>query len=114
MRSTNQIIIAVQECEPCTEGELRLCIMSLKARLYFAEKAADDMAEAIETGADGKIAVAKLRAGFWRNEAESQFRAMKMPVDEYLGPGNTPGTPEQVERLRVSKAIFEKATGLKL
>ena len=114
MRSTNKIVIAVQECDPCTEEELRLCIMSLKARLYFAEEAANDMAEAIEAGADGKIAAAKLRAGFWRNEAEPRFKAMKMPVDEYLGPGNTPGTPEHAEHLRMSKAIFKKATGVEL
>lgn len=110
MRTTNQIMIAVQECEPCTEHELRLCIMSLKARLYFAEKAADDMAEAI----DGGQANARLRAGFWKNEAEARFKAMKMPVDEYLGPGNTPGTPEHAERLRIGKALFKKATGLEL
>ena len=109
MRSTNQIMIAVKECESCTEEELRLCITSLEARLYFAEKAADDMAEAID-GSRG----AKFRAGFWKNEAESRFQSMKMPVDEYLGPGNTPGTPEQAERLRISKAIFKKATGMEL
>lgn len=111
MRSTNQIIIAVQECEPCTEEELRLCIMSLKARLHFAESAADDMADAIDRGEHRGIdpgkGGAKMRAGFWRGEAESRFKAMKMPVDEYLGPGNTPGAPEYTEGLRVSKAIFK-------
>lgn len=110
MRSTNSIIIAVQECEPCTEQELRLCIMSLKARLYFAEKAADDMAEAIDNGQ----AKAKLRAGFWKNDAESRFKSIKMPVDKYLGLGNTPGTPEYADRLRLSKAILKKVMGLEL
>ncbi len=110
MRSTNQIIQAVLECEECTEEELRLCIMSLKARLYFAEKAADDMAAATEKG----LPATQMRAGFWKIEAEQRFASITMPVDKYLGPGSIPGTSEQVERLRVSKAIFEKATGEKL
>jgi len=110
MRSTNQIIIAVDECEPCTEEELRFCIASMKARLYFAEKAANDMADAIESGGVS----AKFRAGFWKHEAETRFQSMKMPVDKYLGPGNTPGTPEHAERLRIGKAIFKKATGIEL
>jgi hypothetical protein len=109
MRSTNEIIIAVSECYACTDEELRLCIMSLKARLHFAEKAADDMANAIESGVNPK-----LRAGFWKNDAESRFRSMKMPVDKYLGPGNTPGTPEHTRRMNLGKAIFKKATGLDL
>ena len=110
MRSTNQIILDVQECETCTVEELRLCIMSLNARLYFAQKAADDMAEATEMG----LPAARMRAAFWKNEAEQRFASIKMPVDKYLGPGNTPGTPEQIEQLRISKAIFKKATGLEL
>ncbi len=114
MRSTNDIMIAVRECDPCTDNELRLCITSLQARLYFAEKAADDMVEAIEAAVDGKAASAKLRAGFWRNEAEMRFQSIKMPVDEYLGPGNTPGTPEYAERLSLSKAIVKQATGMEL
>jgi len=114
MRSTNQIIIAVQECLPCTDAELRLCIMSLKARLYFAEDAANNMAEAIGPSGTATIASAKLQAGFWKNEAEARFRAMKMPVDKYLGPGNTPGTPEHAERMQMGKAIFKAATGMDL
>ena len=110
MKSTNEITIAVQECEPLTDEELRLCIMSLKARLYFAEKAANEMADAIEAGS----ASAKMRAGFWQRDAETRFQSKKMPVDQYLGPADTPGTPEYAERLRVGKAIFKKATGMDL
>jgi len=114
MRSTNEIIIAVDECDPCTEEELRLCIASMKARLYFAEDAADKMAAAIESDKSTANLRSKLRAGFWKNEAETRFQSMKMPVDEYLGAGNTPGTPEHAERLRIGKAIFKKATGIEL
>ena len=110
MRSTNEITIAVTECEPCTEQELRLCVAALKARVYFAEKSAGDMAEAIGKG----MGPAKLLAGFWNNESETRFRGMKMPVDEYLGPNNTPGTPEHAKRNELHKAIFKKATGLEL
>jgi hypothetical protein len=79
--------------------------MSLEARLYFAEKAANDMAKAIgNEQRDGK-----LRAMFWRDGVESRFRSIKMPVDEYLGRGNTPGTPEHAARLGVIKAVLKKA-----
>lgn len=114
MRSTNDIMIGVQECGACSDKELRLCIMSLAARLYFAEKAADDMAESIEAAADGKIQAAKLRAGFWSNDAESRFQSIKMPIDKYLGPGNTPGTAEYDDRLSLAKAVLKKATGLEV
>ncbi|KKK52537.1 hypothetical protein LCGC14_3103940 [marine sediment metagenome] len=110
MRSTNEIMIAVQECEPCTEEELRLCIAALQAKLYFAKKAANDMAKAI---GDGQTK-ARFRAAFWKNDADRRFKAMKMPVDEYLGAGNTPGTSEHAERLRFSKAVVKKAIGVEL
>lgn len=110
MRSTNEIVIAVQECQPCSDEELRLCIMSLKARLYFATKAANNLAEAIEMA---KPSV-KLKAGFWKRDAETRFRSNKMPVDEYLGSANIPGTQEYNDRLRVAKAICKKATGIEL
>ncbi len=103
-------MVAVQESQPCTEQELRLCVMSLHYQLYSAKKAADDMAGAIH---EGKPSM-KLRANFWQQDAETRFRSNKMPVDEYLGPGNTPGTPEHQKRLRIGKAILKKATGIEL
>lgn len=111
MRSTNEIRIAVSECEPCTDTELRLCIAAMGGQLHFAINASDRMSEAIES--DNKVQ-RLCRAGFWRDGAERRFQSNKMPVDKYLGPGNIPGSPEQVERLKVGKAIVKKATGMEL
>lgn len=111
MRSTNEIMISVQECKPCSDRELRMCIAALSSRLYFAEHAADGMSEAIKS--DSSM-LPLLRAGYWRDEAEHRFRSVKMPVDEYLGAGNMPGSPEQIQRLTAGKAFFKEVTGLEL
>lgn len=112
MRSTNEIMIAVSECEPCTDEELRFCISALGAMLHFAKIAADDMAEGIE--GDGTSLKHKVCAKLWKQNAEGRFKSIKMPVDQYLGPGNIPGSPEQVERLRIGKALVKKVTGVEL
>lgn len=110
MRSTNEIIIAVQDCLPCTDEELRLCIMSLKARLHFAEHDMDELSAAVTAGKP----FAKMRAGFWERDREMRFQSMKKPVEEYLGPANTPGTPEYTQRMAGARALFKKATGINL
>ncbi len=112
IRSTNQIMIAVSECEPCTDDELRMCISAIGAMLRFAKRAADDMSEGIESGGAG--VKHKVCARHWKNNADGRFKSIKMPVDEYLGPHHTPGSPEQVECLRLGKAIVKQGTGIDL
>lgn len=106
MRSMNQIIIAVKECEPCSDEELRCCIAALETRQCFAEQAADEMADALNGGNELRGTVA---ASLWKRNAENRFTVMKKPVDEYLGPNHIPGTDEQRENLRLGKAIFNGA-----
>jgi hypothetical protein len=106
MRSTNNLIIAVTECKPCTDEELRFCISALTAMLHFAEKAANEMSDGIEGG--GTSLKHKVCSKLWHENAEGRFKAIKMPVDKYLGTGNMPGSPEQVERMRFGKALIEK------
>lgn len=100
MRSTNEILIAVQECGSCTDEELRLCIMSMGTMLYFGHLAADDLAATI----CDPLGNAKVEAATWVNGTKGRFEAWKMPMDEYLGPSGMPGTPEHAERLALSKA----------
>lgn len=107
MRSTLDIIIAVKECQPVTEQELRLAVVALSAMESMDQRALRDLAEKVIEGKP----TAKLKAQFILQETETRFKSRKMPVDEYLGPGNIPGTPENVERVRVAKAIYKKATG---
>lgn len=112
MRSTNELMVAVSECDACTDEELRCCVSALSAMLHFAKRAADDMSEGIEGG--GTSIKHKVSAKLWRQNAEGRFNSIKMPVDTYLGPGNMPGSPEQAERLRIGKAIVKKVTGMTL
>lgn len=105
MRSTLQIIIAVQECEPVEPEELRLALMALSGIGHFIENELDAMIDVVEDGWEP----AKLRASFAKETRERMFQAMKKPPDEWLGPRFTPGTPEHAERLRMSKVIAKAA-----
>ena len=112
MRSTNEIIIAVKECQPVTEDELKLALCAMSGIHYHLKRSLEKTISDIE---DGKPeAMLKYRAGFEKGTLEVMFNAIKMPPDEFLGPDNTPGTPEFKKRLDLGKAIFKKATGLDL
>jgi hypothetical protein len=110
MRSTLEIIIAVKECQPVTEEELKLALMVMSSIDHFLESELRDLAEAVESGG----ASAKLRAGFAKGTLERMFAARKKAPDEWLGPGNIPGNPEHDRRLVTAKKLYEKATGQKL
>ena len=110
MRSTNEIIIAVKDCEPCTDKELRLAVVALSGMQIMDRMATRQLAKAIIEGTSS----ATLRAKFFLQEDEIRFKSMKMPVDEYLGQSNIPGTPENDYQMRLAKNIFKKATGLDL
>lgn len=110
MRSLNEIVIAVQNCEPCTDEELRLCVMALYYRDFQSKWAMDELSVLADKG-DSKT---RLRALLWLRDADSRFKGGKMPVDEFLGPGNIPWNDEYKRRLRMAEAVFEKATGIKL
>jgi hypothetical protein len=110
MRSLNEIVIAVQDCEPCTDEELRMCVMALHFRNHNATRDMDELCELVKCD-DAK---AKFRAAFWTRENESRFRGNKMPVDEFLGPGNIPWNDEYKARMKMAKNVFKKATGIDL
>jgi hypothetical protein len=107
MRSTLEIIIAVKECQPTTEEELRLALMAMSSIEHFIKEDLKSLVEAVEKGG----ASAKLRAQFARGTLERMFYARKKPPNEWLGKENVPGTPEQKERLATAKAIYKAATG---
>ena len=110
MRSVLEIIIAVKDQQPATDEELRLCIVALSAMQTMDGMQLHELAESVIDG----TASAKLRARHVMREAEIRFKSMKMPVDKYLGPRNTPGTPENDRSVRIAKNILKKATGIDL
>lgn len=110
MRSTLEIIIAVKDCQPITEQELKIAIMVMSSINHFLEDELRELAKAVEGGKSS----AKLRAGFANGTVERMLTARKKAPDEWLGMGNIPGTPEYAERLAGAKRLLEKATGQKL
>jgi hypothetical protein len=110
MRSTNEIVIAVKESQPATDQELRYCVLALSAMEYFARHNLNDLVDCVLN----ENQTVRMRAEFSKNERENRFQSAKMPVDQYLGPRNTPGTPEYEAGVKMSKALFAKATGIEL
>lgn len=112
MRTTNEIIVAVKECQPVTEQELKYALISMSSIDYFHKKDLMDLIQAIRE--EKPIPFLKMKAEFAWGTVERMFSGIKKPVDEWLGPGNIPGSPEQQARLAMGKKIFKKATGIDL
>lgn len=112
MRSTLEIIIAVQESQPVTEEELRLALLALSGINHFVQHDLDDLIEAIEEGK--AVPLLKMKAEFSKGTRERLFQGIKKDPREWLGPGNIPGNPEYEARRKMGKAIFKQATGIQL
>ncbi|MBV9863313.1 MAG: hypothetical protein JO267_14330 [Alphaproteobacteria bacterium] len=100
MRSTAEIVGAVQECQPATDQELRYALMSL---WYWAQMTASSLAEHSDLpSGDGK----GYPAFAARRRYEEWFAGMKLPVDQRLGPRWTPGTRENREGRALSAKVM--------
>lgn len=64
--------------------------------------------------AEPNISDEELRLCVEWGTVERMFAAQKKTPQEWLGPGNIPGSPEQRQRLAWGKKVYEKATGEKL
>lgn len=111
MRSTLDIIIAVQESQPATEEELRTCIVAMAAFDYFTSSNLAKLVEAIDSGKQVRIDIYKSESKKW---AETKFCAQKKPMIEWVGEDNMPGNPEYEARRKMFKGIAKAATGLDL
>lgn len=110
MRSTIEIIVAVQNSQPVTDDELRLALLALSGIDHFIRRALDDIIEA----ADERPRTLGLRIAYAKGTRERMFKALKIDPSAWLGPGFTPGTPEYAERQRVARNIYKQATGEEL
>jgi hypothetical protein len=106
-RSTLDIILAVKDCTPATEEELRLALMALSHMLQITERTLHDLAEAVREGKPS----AKMRAANELREYELRVKGRKMPPKEYLGPTYTPGTPENAAAMKWANGVYKAATG---
>lgn len=105
MRSTLDVIIALKESQPVTEDELRFALLALSNIDYFIKRSLGDLVEAVEADK----ASAKLKAAFAKGTRERMFQAMKQDPQVWLGPGNTPGTPEYAERYALAQKVAKAA-----
>jgi hypothetical protein len=111
-KTIREIAIAVSECQPLTDEELRLGLHAIANIEYFTRRALDDVIKAVEE--DRPVAFIKIKAGFAKQTRDDMWRAWGKQPKEWLGASHTPGTPEHSEQLRLGKAIFKKATGTDL
>lgn len=109
MRSTLDICVAVQDCAPATEQELRCAVASLSAVNHFLNRSLKKLIDATKTKPH--------MVQFWVQAAErtqsDMFDAKKRPMDVWLG-DDMPGTETHAARLRWAKDAFKKATGIDL
>lgn len=109
MKTINEVIIAVQEQQPCSEQELRLTLLALE---YMRSHLDRQMHALVEKVIAEDWRGAKFKAEFEKLEHEHRFSDMKVTAEHYLGPGLTPGTPDNIRAINSGKALFKKATGL--
>lgn len=95
-RTIGDIIEAAKSCEPATDEELRLALCAVSSLMVLHSLAPEPARQ------------------LWYHERmanerfEARFRILRAKPSEYLGPQNTPGNPEYVERRRISNALMSK------
>lgn len=97
MRTTIDIIGAVQEQQPVTEHELKLALLCLYYDGALATTADFENASHLKL---------KLRA---KESWERRFRMLKAEPDRYLGDRYTPGTEANATGRAASEAIYSAA-----
>lgn len=112
MRSTLEIEIDVSEDSPVTEQELRYALFALGHMYSLVKGQFRALLDSVEGHHSNELL--QLKARHSRDLLERMFQARKKSVDEWLGPENIPGSPEQQRRLRLGKTIVKRATGIDL
>ena len=109
MRTTNEIIIAVKDCEPVTDQELKLALVAMAGIQYFLKSDLQTLVDlSLGDAPSGRI---KMRAEFAKQTIDRMFKAIKTPPDKWLGEDGIPGTEANRSRMEMGKAIFKAATG---
>ena len=107
MRSTNEIIIALKECEHVEYEELRMACLVLDSLLFFSHNNIERLLKggiAAEITKELEFPDAYADLGI----SKTEYDAMKKDPVEWLGVDNIPGTIGYLERYKISKAIFNK------
>lgn len=88
---------------------MRLALVSLSGISYFVQSELQKLIDAIrDKETQPRL---EMKAEFAWGTIERMFTAIKTPIDKWLGPGDTPGTPENKARMAMGRNIFKAATG---
>ena len=102
MRTTSEVIEAARMGEPCTEEELRLCIISMRSTMILAH-----MDHAEWASGDIKPLHVKLKSqGHW----ESVNTGWNIPLDRRVSPDDRPGNPDLYRRRDLANRVYNRAT----
>ncbi len=91
MRSTVEIICAVQDRRPVTEEELRLALLAMSGIDYVVERSLRQLAADV---VGGRTSIARFRATDAEPLLARMFAARKADPALWLGPAGIPGHPE--------------------
>lgn len=108
MRSMLQIAIAIQDGQDVTLEEAKLACLAYSHMLQIVEAELDGLAK--QTMTEQKFLMRTKAGNAIRNQLV-RLDSRKLPVDKYLGPQWTPGTPENEEIRKASDAILTKFAG---
>ena len=108
MRSMIEISLAIENGKEVTFDEAKLACIAYSCMLHSAEIELRNLAEQVMT--EQKFLM-RTKAGAAIRSASTRFDSRKMPVDKYLGPSWTPGTPENAAMRKTSDAILAKFAG---
>ncbi len=105
MRSTVEIILAVQGSKPATDEELRMALLALNSIDSFRERTILRLVDAIEHKKPEIVAVFAKEAS---RQRDTLFYAMKKDPQEWLGADHIPGNPQYERRRRVGLALLDR------
>lgn len=109
MRSTNEIIDAARAGDPCTEEELRCCIMAMHSWGSLVRSLLLTIWSKPERTDGSKPTIRALTMNSVKTLIETAGKGWNKPVDEWIGPRNMPGTPEMRERMALAHKVWAAA-----
>lgn len=102
------VICDVKDGKDVSKEELYFAVLSFNALEYSSYRQLERM-----TNAQSKEHIdfqVKMLPGF----LDTRLKSLELPMDEYLGDGNIPGTQEYNDRRKIAYSVLKLATGIDL
>ena len=101
MRTTTEVIEAARLGEPCTEEELRLCIVSMRQTMVLAHMS--HARWSVDESLPSQVRL--LAKNYWKSVNDY----WNIPLDQRVEPHNRPGHPDVKKRKAVAEAVWDRA-----